>query len=346
MGKSVNVCVIVGNGFDLAADLGTDAKVFVEGFIALHSAEDSPAGRLAAQMRCDGAETWADFEQKLGEYAGCLSPALSGKDLELEYLSAKESIEEDLNVFIAEREQAADVDHIDTCSSRCIDSLCAWVDSLTSMDREKVRSAIGLPLDVTFYFVTLNYTSILDQVVGLIRIGNYQKARKTGVSSFLLSEVIHAHGDLDGNPICGVNDDSQIANEELRSSASVLDTVVKGQTQALFGDMSDTRAFDLISSADVVLIYGCSMGPTDRRWWKAVVDWMKGSASRFVVIASYGLEGHQRTARSFRDFTLGLREKLFESAGCADDEDKEDLFERVLIIPSSRIFKFEETSNR
>lgn len=104
--------------------------------------------------------------------------------------------------------------------------------------------------------------------------------------------------------------------------------------------------FDLISSADVVLIYGCSMGPTDRRWWKTVVDWMKGSASRFVVIASYGLEKHQRTARSFRDFTLGLREKLLESAGCADDGDKEDLFGCVLIIPSSRIFKLEETTNR
>lgn len=272
MSRSVNACVIVGNGFDLAAGLGTDSEAFVGRFAEQHAGEDSPAGRLATQIRSDGAKTWADFERKLGEYAGCLAGAFSGEQLEQEYLGAKEAVEADLNAFIAEQEQAVDDDYIDACSKTCIASLCGWVGSLAPRNKEKVKTALELPSSMVFTFVTLNYTSVLDQVVGLIRSNSFQSSQAEGVSSFLLGTPVHAHGDLGGNPICGVNDASQIADEELRSSAPVIDTVVKGQTQALFGDMNDARALASISQADVILIYGCSMGPTDRRWWEAVCE--------------------------------------------------------------------------
>ena len=108
--------------------------------------------------------------------------------------------------------------------------------------------------------------------------------------------------------------------------------------------MDGDFALEDISHANIVLIFGCSIGLTDKRWWEAVVDWMKGSSARFVVIASYRLEQHRKTARSFRDFTLGLKERLFKSADRADDEEKESLFDRIFIISSSSIFNFKDTT--
>ena len=69
MSERVNVCVIVGNGFDMAAGLDTSTKAFVESFAERHNEADSPAGRLAAKIKQEGPENWADFERKLGEYA-------------------------------------------------------------------------------------------------------------------------------------------------------------------------------------------------------------------------------------------------------------------------------------
>lgn len=345
MASTVKICVIVGNGFDLAAGLDTSSSAFVRSFELAHRGEDTPAGRLAAKMADQGLDEWSDFELALGKYAGDLGLTLSEDDLEREYLEAKEAVEDSLIAFVSEQEQSIDEDYIDACSSACVSSLCDWFASLTQRDREKVKAALGLPADVIFSFVTFNYTSVIDLVVGLMRSNNYRASQAMGVSSFLLEKPVHAHGKLGDNPICGVNDESQVASEQLRSSAPVLDTVVKRKTQELFGDMSDAVAFRVIAHADVVLIFGCSMGLTDKRWWEAVIDWLKDSPTRFVIIAAYGLEQHQRTAHSFRCFTLGLREKLFEGAGRADQEGKENLYERILIIPSSKIFKFSEPSS-
>ena len=352
MSERVNVCVIVGNGFDLAAGLGTFTQDFVRGFADAHHGECSPAGRIAERILIDGPENWADFEKKLGEYASVVDMMENVEDPVAEYVDAKAAIESDLNAFIAERGSFVDDNLVEQAAGECLSSLCSWFDELAPRERISVLGNFSAPLTFDFYFVTLNYTQVLDSMLELQRTSSASVYSSANVSGYYLHECVHAHGDLSRNSICGVDSPSQICSEALSHSDEVLETVVKGQSLVLLGSLDDDRAFSLIKSAEIILIYGCSLGETDARWWKAVVNWLNASSTkRFIVIFSYGFRRNGRPVAAVRKDITELKERLFSSAGLSDHEFKKALFNRIFILPSESVFKMpgvliSEESNR
>lgn len=340
MSERVNVCVIVGNGFDLAAGLGTFTQDFVRGFADTHHGECSPAGRIAERIFIDGPENWADFEKKLGEYASVVDMMENVEDPVTEYVDAKAAIESELNAFIAERESFVDDDLVEQAAGECLSSLCGWLDELAPRERISVLGDFSAPLTFEFRFVTLNYTYVLDTMLDLQRSSSASAYTSSNVTGYYLRECVHAHGDLARNSICGVDSPSQICSEALSHSDEVIETVVKGQSQVLLGSLDDDRAFSFIQSAEVVLIYGCSLGETDARWWKSIVNWLNaGSSKRFVVIYSYGFRRNGRPVAAVRKEIIALKERLFSSAGLSDHEFKKALFNRIFILPSESVFK-------
>lgn len=342
MSESVNICIIVGNGFDLAAGLGTSTTEFVARFAAKHNSADTPAGRLAAKIQEEGPENWADFERKLGEYAAELDPVVLDVDIVEEYVDAKAAVEQELVGFIAEKEALINPDWVERATGECLDSVCCWLNALTPRDRQRILGDFSSPYSFDVNFVTLNYTSLLDQMVRL-RGKNAIASSESYVEGYRIREIVHAHGDLRGNPICGVDQPSQIRSELISADESVLETVVKSSTQEMLGSLDDAKARDLINSAEVTLVYGCSLGVTDARWWKAVIDRLKGSSTkRFVVLFSYGFERSGSTAAVVRGRMNRLKEKLYESAGYSKDDLNAQLTDRIFILPSDAIFKMPE----
>lgn len=344
MSERVNVCVIVGNGFDLAAGLGTFTQAFVRGFAAVHHGKDTPTSRIAERILIDGPENWADFEKKLGEYAYVVDMMGIVEDPVSEYVDAKAAIESELNAFIAEKESYVDNDLVEQAAGECLSSLCGWLDELAPRERISVLGDFSAPLTFDFHFVTLNYTQVLDTMIELQRSSSASAYTSESVSGYYLHECVHAHGDLAGNSICGVDSPSQICSEALSHSDEVLETVVKGQSQVLLGSLDDERAFSFIKSAEVILIFGCSLGETDARWWKAVVNWLNASSSkRFIVLFSYGFRRNGRPVAAVRKDITALKERLFSSAGLSDHEFKKALFNRIFILPSESVFKMPGT---
>lgn len=342
MSESVNICIIVGNGFDLAAGLGTTTKDFVARYAVKHDNADTPAGRLAARIQEEGPENWADFERKLGEYAAELDPVVPDADIVDEYVAAKAAIEQELVDFIAEKEALIDPDWVEKTAGECFDSICCWLNALTPRDRQRILGDFSSPYSFDVNFVTLNYTSLLDQMVRL-RGKNAIASSESYVEGYRIRDIVHAHGDLRGNPICGVDQPSQIHSELISADESAIETVVKSSTQQMLDSLDDAKARDLINSAGVILVYGCSLGVTDARWWKAVVDRLKDSSTkRFVVLFSYGFERSGSTAAVVRSRMNRLKEKLCESAGYSKDDLKAQLIDRIFILSSDAIFKMPE----
>lgn len=261
-----------------------------------------------------------------------------------EYVDAKAAIESELNAFIAEKESYVDNDLVEQAAGECLSSLCGWLDELAPRERISVLGDFSAPLTFDFHFVTLNYTQVLDTMIELQRSSSASAYTSESVSGYYLHECVHAHGDLAGNSICGVDSPSQICSEALSHSDEVLETVVKGQSQVLLGSLDDERAFSFIKSAEVILIYGCSLGETDARWWKAVVNWLNASSSkRFIVLFSYGFRRNGRPVAAVRKDITALKERLFSSAGLSDHEFKKALFNRIFILPSESVFKMPGT---
>lgn len=342
MSERINVCVIVGNGFDMAAGLGTSTEAFIGRFAQQHAGEDSPAGRLATQIEHDGPKTWADFERKLGEYAAVVDGAAD--DAVGEYIAAKSAMEMGLVNFIKECEGRVDPNKVEKAAEDCLSSICQWVGSLTGRERQCVLEQFSQPYTLDISFVTLNYTGVLDMMVGLQRTGADVFCSAANVVGYRIRDCVHAHGELAGNAICGVDNPSQIRSDDLAADDGVLETVVKGATQEMLGSLDDQSARALIDAAEVIMVFGCSMGATDARWWNAVIRRLASSSSkRLVVLFAYGFERNGRSAAEVRERVNGLKQSLFDSAGLSDHEGKKELFSRIFVLPSSAIFNMRET---
>ena len=129
------------------------------------------------------------------------------------------------------------------------------------------------------------------------------------------------HGSLgEGGILLGVDHGDQIANDQCRQCDDVADLLLKPQANEGRGTLVDEECFSLIAGADVICLFGLSLGPTDQMWWRAIkkrfldnpevillyfhYDPATGSALKFdrrkerqarqYLINTLGLEGNQK----------------------------------------------------
>ena len=70
--------------------------------------------------------------------------------------------------------------------------------------------------------------------------------------------------------VLGVNDESQIANSSLAESVEFREEFVKPEYNTACRNAKNEEFSGLIDRAEVFVIYGASMGPSDKKWWQAI----------------------------------------------------------------------------
>lgn len=330
--------VMVGNGFDLSAGLKTSTTRFMDFFSKNHASDEDPVGRLAGCIEKEGAQEWADFEKKLGEYTSNLE-FFEGNAVEAA-LDCKEAIDVDLAAFIASEDKKASDEFIEVNSESVMASLAYWYSALQPLERQQILDHYSTDLGLNVSIVTFNYTTLLPRLFNAFGTSEHSTPEDSwGVSYIRLIHLVQAHGALGREPICGVNDVSQIGSDALSKNEDIVSTFVKGEIQKLFGSVDDRRAEDIILGANILIIFGLSLGETDMRWWEIVVKLLKDGDYRFVLIASTETLSARRSPASFRRFSKALKDKLLTRGGANDDE-KRLLSERIFIIPAGSIFRF------
>lgn len=330
--------VMVGNGFDLSAGLKTSTTRFMDFFSKNHASDEGPVGRLAGCIEKEGAQEWSDFEKKLGEYTSNLEA--DEEDAVGAALDCKEAIDVDLAAFIASEDKRATDEFIEANSESVIASLAYWYSALQPLERQQILGHYSTDLGLNVSIVTFNYTTLLPRLFNAFGTSEHSTPEDSwGVSFIRLIHLVQAHGALGREPICGVNDVSQIGSDALSKNEDIVSTFVKGEIQKLFGSVDDRRAEDIILGSNILIIFGLSLGETDMRWWETVVKLLKDDNYRFVLIASTETLSARRSPASFRRFSKALKDKLLTRGGANDDE-KRLLSERIFIIPAGSIFRF------
>lgn len=332
------MAVMVGNGFDLSAGLKTSTTRFMDFFSKNHASDEGPLGRLAGCIEKEGAQEWADFEKKLGEHTSNLE-FFEGNAVEAA-LDCKEAIDVDLAAFIASEDKKASDEFIEANSESVMASLAYWYSALQPLERQQILGHYSTDLGLNVSIVTFNHTTLLPRLFNAFGTSEHSTPEDSwGVSFIRLIHLVQAHGALGREPICGVNDVSQIGSGALSKNEDIVSTFVKGEIQKLFGSVDDRRAEDIILGANILIIFGLSLGETDIRWWEIVVKLLKDGDYRFVLIASTETLSARRSPASFRRFSKALKDKLLTRGGANDDE-KRLLSERIFIIPAGSIFRF------
>jgi hypothetical protein len=181
---------------------------------------------------------------------------------------------------------------------------------------------------------TFNYTTVIEKIIGG-KDKNILLANHTSTATVRLGEVKHIHGLLDNDMVIGVNDKSQISNEKFHHNRDILESIVKSECNRANRNNIDSQFTNKINSANLICVFGSSIGDTDNKWWELIGERLKSDCH--LIIFSKGAEisprirhMQARAERTLRNFFLS-KTKLAE-------EEMEVVEEKIFIGLNTGMF--------
>lgn len=254
----MHIAFFIGNGFDLAHNAKTRYSDFLETY-----KKKSPVNKVAEQMIKEinnDVQTWADMERRLGLFTEKVS---SVADFEIFYYDLLDSMrsylsKEDGRIAVTEEE-------------KILSDIWRPEKYLNPLEQHGFQQFMDsfAHTAIYSYVISFNYTNILERMMGY-KGQKIQLKNRYINAPYQISEVYKIHGALNGTPILGVNDTSQITNKTFANDVDVCDYLVKPQSNTVLGTLVDTHCRNIISEANLFILHGLSLGDTDKTWWQLI----------------------------------------------------------------------------
>lgn len=318
----MNVLFILGNGFDINLGLHTGYQDFYDYYLKQPS-KDSVITKLKGYLEKARYSTWADLEIGLGSYT-----------LEVENIDQMRTVYYDLGdnlraFLINEQESFTSTDKV----LKAITSGFAAPHSFLPLGMrgsiERYRNGQNQFLvDV----ISFNYTNTLEKILhslppskSLVQL-DYQTYLRT---------IRHVHMRLDDDDvIMGVNDESQILNKDFLND-ELRGLLVKPYINRELQNLIDIDCIRLTQDADMICLFGVSLGETDLLWWRTIGDRFLKSNVRILLFA-YDKEAITRNSERIQKFAE-CKSLLFDRMGIAKPTDEQR--NRVFIGYKTSLFK-------
>lgn len=348
----MKVTVMLGNGFDISLGIKTSYGAFYDWYCPQESDQEhiSKFRKEINDDICrdvpDEEKTWADFEIGLGNYTKKFD-----KDTVDLFLDCYEDAQEKMVEFLREKQDAFKVNNItDESITAFQNSICNFYNDVSDLEKldikpiqDKYRGE-----DCEISFVTFNYTYTMERILARISSKKLnQWNRNSYIFGYVLNKnVIHAHGTLDSFPVIGVNDTSQIENKDLLETPQFKEFMIKSENIVALGQLWHRKAEEQISNSKFICILGMSIGETDAKWWRKLVQWLKADDSRHII-----LYWHEKKApnnirsRSHLRCVNKAKEKLLSYSKLTVDETNA-LKKRIhVVINTQKFMKLETQKN-
>ncbi|WP_251355365.1 AbiH family protein [Kocuria rosea] len=282
-----NIMALVGNGFDIQvlSGLGAPADTRYESFYHyLKYRRFDGANRILERMehlRGLGAQNWSDVENAIEKLRtdGSVSPAAIVADVR--------KVQREFANFL---DQVATPDILTQLGEKAASqhlTLMSFTEFLGDIEDPDEYNKMQLTQRVdigdifNFKFINFNYTTLLDDFIYLDQEqfdphpyrwsdrnitfhpnprghANAREQASFHMVANLVSDVVHPHG-IQYTPrslLFGI--------DEADGDARHLSKPYWAQNKVKYGD--------LFSTTDVFIIFGCSLGDTDRWWWRAIIN--------------------------------------------------------------------------
>jgi len=314
------VTYIIGNGLDLSIGLDTSYRNFYD-YVRANNLH--PKNKIYEAIQNDP-ETWADFEIALGRYTWFLQDISEKrrKKESIDFHNELDQVIEDLADYLEIEEKKIEDKAVKTEFTRD-----GFYEELPSGQRLKISPYVNSgPLAINF--VTLNYTNTLEKILP------NRNVHLMNINAVIRS-IHHLHGDLYENVTLGVSDESQLFGD---MPSGERDDLIKPR---LIASMNDDRleTFDrLIDASSVLVLYGTSIGESDKYIWRHIVSWLAFDEDRYIIVHRHDSTYSEKTKR------LPRRQKLFIRAvqdnlltySDLDDDELDELRSRILVIHNTK----------
>lgn len=331
----MNITLIIGNGFDLQMNLQTKYIDFYEKIVKIND-----KGNQIYKEINHNFETWADFEKQLGEHTKKVGEAIrqledSEKKREVVevFLKDLETVKKDLGDYIDKEVKRFKISPSLPVAVKVMNDLFT---ELSSREKDLFNKKLSKNKENnnTFYAINFNYTDVFDRLIAPIQKNSFNWKGQSSVRHSIFKDIVHIHGTLDEALTLGVNDEGQIYKDIFLEDD--LYQLIKPAVVQEIGEIWDSQAEDIIGSSNIIIIYGMSLGDTDKKWWEQIGDWLAKDDSNLLLInffdknyisrrnANVTVEIKRKTKRRFLSF---LSQEISEKIG-----------EQIFIVINSKTF--------
>lgn len=321
----MNILFILGNGFDINLGLHTGYQDFYEYYLK-QPAKDPVIARLKKYLEKERYTTWADLEIGLGSYT-----------LEVENIDQMRAVYYDLGdelrKFLKKEESSF------SATEEILNAITKGLGDPHSFLPLGMRDSIStfrsghLPFYIDI--ISFNYTDTLEKIIQLLPKTNssIQLSNQT-----FLRTIRHIHMRLDDDDIImGVNDESQILNKDLIND-ELRGLIVKPYINKELQNLIDIECIRLIRNADLICLFGVSLGKTDLLWWQTIGDRFQKAPIRILLFA---YDKGAITRNSERIFKYAeCKSLLLDRMGIAKPTDEQRA--RIYVGYKTSIFKVKQ----
>ena len=342
---NMNIVYLIGNGFDINLGLNTRYCDFYKYYLESQQSDNSNphVKELKKSLKTfldqipllntkDECAKWSDLEFALGEYTK-----------EFKSVSEFQTIYYDLYDNLADYiEQESDKLVTFENVSQLYNDLISPENHLPSLDKNIIRD-YGSKWNNTSQWnvniITFNYTLTIEQLLG------YQnKQLSLGKNRYghpiILNSINHIHGTVNEHMLLGVNDILQIGNESFRDNQALQNILVKPQTNKMLKELIDVRCKKIIQEANLICLFGLSLGDTDSLWWKLIGEQLKKNNTMILYFAK-GEEIPKRRFHLIGNKEIELKEYLLSKSELSIEE-KKNIQDKIFIGYNTKIFSLSQ----
>ena len=322
----MNVLYILGNGFDKAQGMKTSYPEFYEYLKTIDpSKESSLLKKMKQEIKADTA-LWSDMEEALGKFTESI---ISVQEFEDFYYELSNHLQDHLN---NENNHFTPSDKLKTKFQNDFLAISKYLGDLDKPRFTLFSNTISGGKDISV--MSLNYTNTLEKLLSL----GSNNSKSFG-SSQTLSNIIHVHGILNDSIILGVNDSSQIANNDLRDDDDIKDFMIKLQSNQCMKSTRHLKCAELIANAHCIILYGVSLGDTDAHWWKLIGEQLIRRKSLCIIQHVYAPKAIEPTKKHLMGRIERQHQNLLLQKMRIDKKDiSDELKNRLFFIVNAPIF--------
>ena len=352
----MNITFLLGNGFDIQCGLQTSYINFYEYILKKkYSLELSQEMDEKSVLKIDNMiyseiykskdniQTWADLEFQLGMFTRRLKEenqyTSTSTSTAERFLEDFEILREDLNDYLKGIQIQDDVQINEDFSEILFTTMDKFFNGVLEQEHDEIKSTLSKNTNSHFNyrFISFNYTNSLQIVLQ-----NSSKNTKRNVfNSSNLNQnfnkaIINVHGVIDRFLTLGLNDESQLATDFFERED--LNDLLKPDSLANSREYRRRNAENVIENSDIIVIFGMSIGSTDKHWWERIAETLLKNANKKLIIHLYETEPSYLSSRIVRLRRKRKEDEFLSHLDNLDlsDEKKSQLRKQIYIVTNSQ----------
>lgn len=287
----------------------------------------------------DKIETWADLEFQLGVF----TKQLKEKNQDVQesanrFLDDFEILKVDLNEYLKYIQIQDDVEISEDFSNILFTTMDKFFENLFSREYDEVNDMLKANSSSHFQynFISFNYTNSLEKIIqNCSDLSKKNSFNGSSASQIVYKKIINVHGVIDKLLTLGLNDETQLTSDLF--DIDELNDLIKPKSLEYNREYMRRDAEIIIDNSDIIVIFGMSIGSTDKHWWEKIANVLINSKNKKLIIHSYDEKPSLLSSRMVRIRRTSKENDFLSQLNNLDlsDEQIAQLRKQIYIVTNS-----------